>query len=90
MLVLSRKVGQRVLIGEAIVVTVVRIGPSSLRLGIQAPRHMNIVREELGPIAENYREIEVPLDDVSVLGLFSDCADCRTPVLDCNCVGADA
>ena len=47
MLVLSRKPGERVLIGESITVTVVRIGPNTVRLGIAAPRDMNIVREEL-------------------------------------------
>jgi len=47
MLVLSRKPGERVLIGENVTVTVVRVGPNSVRLGIDAPREMNIVREEL-------------------------------------------
>ncbi|MDP7275037.1 MAG: carbon storage regulator [Planctomycetaceae bacterium] len=47
MLVLSRKPGERVMIGEDVVVTIVRIGPNSVRLGIDAPREMNIVREEL-------------------------------------------
>lgn len=47
MLVLSRKPGQRVMIGDDVVVTVVRIGPNTVRLGIDAPRDKNIVREEL-------------------------------------------
>jgi len=47
MLVLSRKPGEKVLIGEDISVTVVRIGPNTVRLGIDAPRAMNIVRDEL-------------------------------------------
>jgi carbon storage regulator len=47
MLVLSRKPGERILIGDNITVTVVRIGPNNVRLGIDAPRHLNIVREEL-------------------------------------------
>jgi len=47
MLVLSRKPGERILIGEDIVVTIVRIGPNTVRLGIDAPGHLNIVREEL-------------------------------------------
>lgn len=53
MLVLSRKPGERILIGEDIAVTVVRIGPNTVRLGIEAPRTMNIVRDELcSPDAE--------------------------------------
>ncbi|HWL07365.1 MAG TPA: carbon storage regulator [Planctomicrobium sp.] len=47
MLVLSRKPGERILIGEDIAVTVVRIGPNTVRIGIEAPRTMNIVRDEL-------------------------------------------
>jgi carbon storage regulator len=47
MLVLSRKPGERILIGDEIAVTVVRVGPNTVRLGIDAPRNMNIVRDEL-------------------------------------------
>ncbi len=47
MLVLSRKLGERILIGDNITVTIVRVGPNNVRLGIDAPRHLNIVREEL-------------------------------------------
>jgi carbon storage regulator len=47
MLVLSRKPGERIYIGENITVTIVRIGPNNVRLGIDAPRDLNIVREEL-------------------------------------------
>lgn len=46
-LVLSRKFGERIHIGENITLTIVRIGPASVRLAIEAPREMNIVREEL-------------------------------------------
>ena len=47
MLVLSRKAGERILIGDDVAVTIVRIGPNSVRVGIEAPRSTNIVREEL-------------------------------------------
>ena len=43
MLVLSRKPGERILIGDEVSVTIVRIGPNTVRLGIDAPRSMNIV-----------------------------------------------
>lgn len=53
-MVLSRKCGERVLVGDKVVVTVVRIGPNAVRLGIEAPKDMNIVRDELAvhPIQE--------------------------------------
>ena len=47
MLVLSRKPSERIRIGPDIVVTVVRIGPNNVRLGLEAPKALNIVREEL-------------------------------------------
>lgn len=53
MLVLSRKPGERILIGDEIAVTVVRVGPNTVRLGIDAPRHMNIVRDELRQSSDN-------------------------------------
>ena len=47
MLVLSRKVGERILIGDNVVVTVVRLAQGGVRLGIEAPHDMVVVREEL-------------------------------------------
>lgn len=47
MLVLSRKVGERILIGDKIAVTVVRVGPGVVRLGVEAPHELAIIREEL-------------------------------------------
>ena len=47
MLVLSRKVGQRIRIGNEVTVTVVRITGGGVRLGIEAPAELSIIREEL-------------------------------------------
>ena len=47
MLVLSRKVGERVLIGDRIAITIVRINGNAVRLGIEAPADMVVVRQEL-------------------------------------------
>ena len=53
MLVLSRRVGERILIGDQIAVTVVRINATTVRLGIDAPSKLVVVREELtDPTAE--------------------------------------
>ena len=61
MLVLSRKVGERILIGDQIAVTVVRINATTVRLGIDAPTKLVVVREELTsppvePAQDNRRE----------------------------------
>jgi carbon storage regulator len=47
MLVLSRKVGERILISNDIVVTLIEIDGSKVRLGITAPKDMPIHREEV-------------------------------------------
>ena len=47
MLVLSRKQGERILIGDQISITVVRINGGAVRLGVNAPAHLSVIREEL-------------------------------------------
>lgn len=47
MLVLSRKAGERIWIGDNISITVVRITGGGVRIGIEAPVEMAVVREEL-------------------------------------------
>ena len=47
MLVLSRKVGERILIGDNISVTVVRVAQGTVRIGVEAPEDLPIVREEI-------------------------------------------
>jgi carbon storage regulator len=47
MLVLSRKPGEKIFIGEDIEITIVRIGPNTVRIGVTAPREMRIIRDEL-------------------------------------------
>jgi carbon storage regulator len=46
-LVLSRKIGERILIGDKIAVTVVKIGHGGVRIGVEAPPELAVVREEL-------------------------------------------
>lgn len=47
MLVLSRKPGESIHVGDQVKVTIVRIRPNAVRVGIDAPKDWNIVREEL-------------------------------------------
>jgi carbon storage regulator len=47
MLVLSRKVGERVMIGDSIWVTIVRVDGDRVRVGIEAPREVTVLRQEL-------------------------------------------
>lgn len=47
MLVLTRKVGESIAIGDGITLTVVKIDGNRVRLGIEAPRDVLIRREEM-------------------------------------------
>ena len=49
MLVLSRKQTERLRLGKDIVVTVLRVGGDKVRLGIEAPSDVVILRDELQP-----------------------------------------
>jgi carbon storage regulator len=59
MLVLSRKPGEKVIIGDNIVLTVVSVGGNRVRLGIDAPEDTCILRAELAEwqdLANEYEE----------------------------------
>ena len=47
MLVLSRKIGERVCIGKTVVVTVVAVNNGKVRLAFNAPEYLSIDREEV-------------------------------------------
>lgn len=68
MLVLTRKLMERLFIGEDICVTVVRLESGQVRLGIDAPRDVAVVRAELVP----EREPPAPLH-----GRQADCVPVR-------------
>lgn len=65
MLILTRRVGETVVIGEEIVVTVLGIKGNQVRIGVQAPKNVPVHREELlKRIAEG--EQALPLRPASV------------------------
>lgn len=47
MLVLSRRESERIRLGDSIVITVVRVSGDKVRLGIEAPSDVLVLREEL-------------------------------------------
>jgi carbon storage regulator len=46
-LVVSRKVGERLLIGDKIAITIVKVAGGAVRLGVEAPAELPVMREEL-------------------------------------------
>lgn len=71
MLVLSRKSGERILVGDQVSITVVRIGPNSVRLGIDAPRNLSILREELceGDELQEGQFVDIDLNDANATSI---------------------
>lgn len=63
MLALTRKVGERIVIGDNIVVTLISIKGDNIRLAIEAPKEIKIYRGEIfdAIVAEN-RQAAVPHD----------------------------
>ena len=49
MLVLSRRQSERIRLGDSIVVTVIRVAGDKVRLGIEAPQSVVVLRDELQP-----------------------------------------
>lgn len=64
MLVLTRKPGERVLIGDDIVVTIIESRGDGVRIGIDAPRGVRIHREEvLRAVTEANQAASRPRED---------------------------
>ena len=47
MLILSRRVNEKIVIGDDIVVSVVEVRGDQVKLGIDAPRHVKVFRQEV-------------------------------------------
>lgn len=62
MLVLSRRERERVRLGESIVVTIVRVSGDKVRLGIEAPADVLVLRDELDIQDAPASSMEVELD----------------------------
>jgi carbon storage regulator len=72
MLVLSRKIGEKLVIGDNITVVVSRVAGNRVTLGIQAPSDVRIVRGEL------HIDLDESAPSARVTGAFVDHVDAMT------------
>ena len=73
MLVLARRVGENIRIGDDIIVTVLELSRDQVRIGIRAPRSVTVHREEVyEEIMAAHREAAGPSADdvVGVAGVI--------------------
>lgn len=69
MLVLARKKDEGIVIGDDIVIRVVEIQGNQIRIGIDAPKHVRIVREEIIKQVgeENIQSLAAEKPDISAI-----------------------
>lgn len=64
MLVLTRKLKEQIRVGNEITITILRVSGKSVRVGIEAPREIRVVRAELPLREEDVQESEAAADGV--------------------------
>lgn len=67
MLVLTRKLGEQIVIGDGIRVTVVGIGPGRVKIGVEAPPHVRVDRQEIYQKVQQ-EQAEQAADVLAVVG----------------------
>tara|TARA_B110000977_G_scaffold29239_1_gene37919 strand:- start:1557 stop:1742 length:186 start_codon:yes stop_codon:yes gene_type:complete len=58
MLILTRRVGETLMIGDSVSVTVLGAKGSQVRLGVNAPREVSVHREEIYARIQKEKEVE--------------------------------
>jgi carbon storage regulator len=66
MLLIRRRAGESILIGEDIEIQIVDLSPSRVKIGITAPREVVVLRKEVKLSSEQNIAASVPLNPVAV------------------------
>ena len=61
MLILTRKTGESIMIGDSVVVKVLGVRAGQIKIGVDAPKDLSVHREE---IYKRIQEEDAPPDDV--------------------------
>ncbi len=72
MLIITRRPGEKIMIGDDIVVEVIEVSGSNVRIGIAAPKSVPVYREEIwtavkeenAAAAATPRDVQLPTPDV--------------------------
>ena len=60
MLILTRRVGESLMIGDEVTVTVLGVKGNQVRIGINAPKHVSVHREEIYQRIQREQEAGTP------------------------------
>lgn len=73
MLVLTRRIGEQIVIGNEIRVTIVNVGPGRVKIGIEAPHNVRVDRAEVHErIAQEHAVTPVPAESEEANPLIVD------------------
>ncbi|MEB6112862.1 carbon storage regulator CsrA [Kurthia gibsonii] len=67
MLVLSRKMGESIIIGDGIEVKIINVDGDQVKLGIEAPRHIKVHRQEIFEAIQAENKAALEIEDISIL-----------------------
>jgi len=68
MLILTRRVGERIVINDEIVITIVEAGRDSVRIGVEAPRSVTVHRHEVWEQIASENEAARNADTTGITG----------------------
>jgi len=69
MLILTRRVGERIVINDEIVITIVEAGRDSVRIGVDAPRSVTVHRHEVWEQIASENETARNADTTGITGI---------------------
>lgn len=81
MLILTRRVGERIVINDEIVITIVEAGRDSVRIGVEAPRSVTVHRHEVWEQIARENEAARNADTTDIAGIAGDTAPVPTSSL---------
>lgn len=62
MLIITRRPGEKVMVGDDVVIEVLEVSGQSVRIGIAAPRAIPVYREEIWDAVKREKSVPAPVD----------------------------